>query len=534
MLLIASIIGLYGFCLYTLGLLGWLYTWIVLVFTIGFFIGCYFFLRERIVLPHHTLHFSKPEKILLILLGLQILINLIGALGPEIGFDALWYHLTIPKIYLTTHVISHIPGGLLYYSDMPKLTEILYLLPLSLKWEVGAKLIHFLFGISVCIVLYQFSRKYMSQWYSLLVVLLFYSNLVVGWESITAYVDLARTFFELLSFVTLIRWMEKKEKRLFILSAVMLGLAVSTKLLSLSSLPIFLVLIVWNGLKNREQLTETAKRIFLFTAITFFIPLPWFVNSFLATGKPFYPFLTDLYQKRSEYGSLSVIKLIQDIWDLFTRSSDPLSPLYLISWPLVILQVKKAHRVYVLSFIYLIFSLGIWYFLPRVGGGRFMLPYLPVFSFLTVYTLINLENKVQYQVIYKLLVWLVVLYSVVSIGYRGVANAKFVPYLVDRETKAQFLSKHLNFSYGDFYDTDGYFAKNFKKSDKALLYGFHNLYYVDFPFIDSTWVQKGDKFNYIVVQNTALPQQYKYWNLVYSNELTGVRVYSTGGMMWVY
>ncbi len=48
----------------------------------------------------------KNDKISLSLAGLlviQVIINLIGALGPELGFDALWYHLTIPKIYFEFH-----------------------------------------------------------------------------------------------------------------------------------------------------------------------------------------------------------------------------------------------------------------------------------------------------------------------------------------------------------------------------------------------------------------------------------------------
>ena len=50
-----------------------------------------------------NLHKQKTISLLLFLVVLQVSINLIGVLGPELAFDALWYHLTLPKIYLEKH-----------------------------------------------------------------------------------------------------------------------------------------------------------------------------------------------------------------------------------------------------------------------------------------------------------------------------------------------------------------------------------------------------------------------------------------------
>ena len=102
------------------------------------------------------------------------------------------------------------------------------------------------------------------------------------------------------------------------------------------------------------------------------------------------------------------------------------------------------------------------------------------------------------------------------------------------QSRSEFLSKNLNFSFGDFYDTDDYFRKNIKQNDKVLLYGFHNLYYVDFPFVDSSWVKKGDSFNYIAVQNSDLPKRFVDWDLIYNNSLTKVKLYKKGNVRWAY
>ena len=50
---------------------------------------------------------------------LQALLNFATVFTPEIGFDALWYHLTLPKLWLLKHQ-WHFNGGLLYYSVMPR------------------------------------------------------------------------------------------------------------------------------------------------------------------------------------------------------------------------------------------------------------------------------------------------------------------------------------------------------------------------------------------------------------------------------
>ena len=158
------------------------------------------------------------------------------------------------------------------------------------------------------------------------------------------------------------------------------------------------------------------------------------------------------------------------------------------------------------------------------------MPYLPVFSILAVYSIEKLKDK-KIEIVIMIAV---VIVALSSIFYRAAANKKFVPVLLGSQSKSTFLAKNLNFSFGDFYDTDGYFAKTVKQSDKVLLFGFHNLYYVDFPFIDSSYVKKGDKFNYIAVQNSSLPVRFSDWKEIYYNRLAHVGLYVKEGKKWVY
>lgn len=531
----AVLIGIYSYLIFSIGLLGFLNSKIISVFSIAYFFLSFYFLKK-----YEFLKFKVSGKILnnrlvlliLLVLTLQIIANFIGVLGPELSFDALWYHLTLPKLYILNNTITYIPGGLLYYSAMPKLTEMLYTAGLLFGNEVIPKMISFSFGILICITMYSISRKFLNQSHSFLAVIIFYSNLIVGWQSVTSYIDLARTFFEVIALWGFINFWEKGEKKWLTQSAIMLGLAIATKLLAFSSLFIFTLFIFYRYFnKKHKNYRRITTSILKYWCLAILIPSPWLVFSFVHTGNPVYPFFTDIYPVGLSTGLFNPINFIKEMWFFFTNLSDPISPLYLIFLPFVIVYFRKLNSVLKIISIYSVLAVIIWYFTPRTGGGRFILPYLPAFSILVSGTI---NKLIKNKYLYKFSLILVFITAFISIGYRGIANSKYIPVILGQQSKANFLENHLNFSFGDFYDTDWYFKNNIRKTDKVLLYGFHNLYYVNFPFIDSSWVKKGDTFNYIAVQDSDIPERFLDWDLVYSNPTTKVMLYSKGDIKWTY
>lgn len=545
MFIIAVLIGLYSYCIFALGLLGLLTSKYITVVTIIFLLTTSIFYRQNIAsyilniqknLKSKKLYQAPFNILLILLLFLQVAVNMTGALGPELGFDALWYHLTLPKLYLLHHAVFHISGGLLYYSDMPKLAEMLYVSAIAIHSEIAAKILHFGFGILSVFALYTLSKKFFSETLSLVVAVIFYSNLVVAWESTTTYVDLTRTFFEIMAFWAFIEWWRRDEKIWLIKSALMTGFAITTKLLAFGSLFIFLFLITVHYLfyRKRKSFTGLVSDNILYTFISLLIPLPWLLFSYIHTKNFVYPFFTSIYPVSLHLDILSPLKFLEDTWYLFTHAADPISALYIILFPLLLVLFKKLNTEFKIIGLYVLLSVLLWYVLPRTGGGRFILPYLPIFSILAVWIIrqISLEKHVK-QLRFILYLFVVIAASV-SIGYRTLANAKYLPVILGQESKSAFLQKHLNFSFGDFYDTDGYFKDRIKQSDTVLLYGFHNLYYIDFSYIDSSWVKKGDRFTHIAVQNAELPRRFIHWELVYKNDVTHVKLYWLGDRRWVY
>lgn len=536
--IIAIAIILYSYSIFTLGLISALQKVPVgLVSAAFFFFLCIIIYQKRVyasIITNFLLKRDRKDKVTyysMLLSALILVVNFIGALSPELSFDALWYHLTIPKLYIMQEKLSYIPGGLFYYSVMPKIIDVLYIVPLLFFNEIGAKIIHYMFGIGTCISLYVLSRQFVSQKISSLVLLIFLSNLVVSWEMTVAYIDLGRTFFETLCVLGLVLWMKKKKNKYLYLSGLMLGAAVASKYLALVSVLISITLVIFILLKKYKITKQSLTYFLIYLCCMTLIPLPWLIFAYIHTGNPLYPsFSTSVNEIIFSWGQLVPWNIIKGVWNMFMNSSDPISPIYVVMTPLIFMQWKKFGEIEKFILFYSVLAILFLYFLPQIGGGRFLLAYLPLFSLLCGITLAQLRKKRLERVVIGVIFFL----GIITVGYRSLAQLKYVPVIIGVQSKDEFLSKNLNFSFGDYYDVDNYMQKTIKEDETVLVIGSHNLYYMDFPFIHESYVKKGDTFNYILVQQSILPERFKNFNKIYSNKSTGVDLYSSGGKKWIY
>lgn len=520
MLALALIIGAYSYSILFLGLFHFLNFPSVLFATIVFtLIACILFqkdiLKTLVFLKREIKTFRKIEIFFILLLFLIAIINLIGALGPELSFDALWYHLTIPKLFIDAHSVYFIKGELLYYSLWPKLAEMLYLSGLILGNEIIAKLIHFTFGILTTIVVYKIARLHISRFYSLVASLIFYSNLVVAWLSITAFVDLTRSFYEGMAFLYFLKYIKDKKMRNFVLSAVLLSLAISSKLLSIGSILIFIMLIFFI---QKISFKDKLKKSILYISCSLLVPLPYLIISFYYTGNPLYPLFTKLISPYFPLGLLYPLNFVKSFLSVFLFSPDPLNPIYLIVLPLVILSFKQNLLKARYVVFYAIVSLFVFYLAPQTGGGRFIVAYLPALSVLAAVSIASLNKSMQ-----KILLTTIILIAFISISYRFIANLRFIPVVLGYQTKNDFLMQNLNFSFGDFYDDEG-IIKKIVKNNRVMIVGIHNLYYVDFPFTIPEWGGVGNE-KYTLLYNPSAEEIIKRGKILYKNPITHVTLY---------
>lgn len=522
MFALAILVGLLSYTVFFLGIFHVLYFQTIFIVTVGCSMCAIAYYSNKYNKFDNSFvkNLDKVSVLLIILFLLQAIINFIGALGPELGFDALWYHLTLPKIFLEQHSIFYIPGGLFYYSTMPKLTEMLYVIALAFQGEILAKVIHFTFGILISIALYQISRKFLDKKFSLLCVVVFYSNLVVAWESTTAYIDLVRTFFEILALWALLNYRKNFNIKWLIMTATMIGFAITTKLIAIFSLLIFIVLFIAIYKEAKFSMYEIAKKIVLIIIITFLIPFPWLLFSFISTGNPFYPVFSSVYRTNYSLSLFNPVQIMQTFFSLFLRSADPINPIYFIMIPVIFVERRKFKMTDKLVLMYSFLSFIIWYITPQTGGGRFILPYLPIISLITTILIRNQKKPKQY-----IFIGTIIIVSFISICYRGIANSRYIPVILGMESKDNFLVNNLNFNFGDFYDENSEIKKIIRPTSTVLMYGIHNLYYVEFPFVHESYQKTSDNFQYVLIPDADDYPQYKTWKLVYHNSKTKVNLY---------
>jgi hypothetical protein len=249
------------------------------------------------------------------------------------------------------------------------------------------------------------------------------------------------------------------------------------------------------------------------------------------TKNPFYPLFTKYYSEVIEPTVFSIPTAVNDLYTTFVTAADPINPVYLISIPIIFVTVKFYKREEKLFLIYIIGVLIMWLITPRTGGGRFLLPYLPIFSLVVGMTI----SKIKSLEIKKILYCVVILTTITTVGYRLLAMKDGFSVITNMQSKSEYLINNLNFAYGDFYDVDGYFKKHMTPQDTVLIYDIHNLYYAEFSFIHESYVKSGDEFNYILTkEGSALPDRFYAWKEVYRNSKSGVVLYAQEGNTWVY
>jgi len=518
-------LGLYSLIILLFGHLGWFSREKIFLLNLALLITAvfWFVLRGRFWLIKligdigtWLRSLSRWGKCLLIIGFSSVFINLAGVLTPEISYDALWYHLTIPKLLLDQGRLFFIPGGLLYYSAMPKLTEMYYLVALLYQGEILAKFIHFGFGILSAIVIYKIARLYLKKNSSILSAVIFYTMPVVSWLSTASYIDLARTFFEVLALYYFICWAKTKKDNYIIRAGLMVGFEVGTKLLGLGSIPIYIILIGLFSEKRTMFIRAVSKFIIFMVCVGF----PWYLSAYILAGNPFHPIFAGVLGGEASLVGFDLFKFGEDFWQLFTNTADPLTPVVLILAPLVILNLFKLTRLERLLLWYCFFSYVVWYITPRTASGRFILPYMAGFVILVIVVF----KKHYLHSSKKLIYFLIVLTVLGNLGFRVFGSAHFFPYIFGGVGKDEYLIRNLSFQTNVFYDIDGYFAKTIKENEKVLVYCSHNLFYMDFSFVHESWY-KGGKYDYVLSQNCELLEKFNKLPLVYKNNISGVKLY---------
>lgn len=233
----------------------------------------------------------RPEGIRLITLLailLAVIFALVGVLSPSdaIDWDALAYHLAVPKLWLAAGHIA--PISFIHHSNFPGAVDYLYIWGLQWGGESGAKAFTLAFHCYGIFAVFGFARQVYGELAAWWGALAWTTMPVVLWLSGTAYIDVQNGLYAGLGILFAALWLRERRGEFAWLSGIMLGLAAGSKYTGLQT--IFAVVAVLVVALALGRSAGRWRGVVLMGGLAALIASPWYAKNALWTGNPVYPF----------------------------------------------------------------------------------------------------------------------------------------------------------------------------------------------------------------------------------------------------
>ncbi|MDI6784938.1 MAG: phospholipid carrier-dependent glycosyltransferase, partial [bacterium] len=183
--------------------------------------------------PFQFFRFLISKSLLLIVILIVALVNLLGALTPEVRHDSLQYHQTIPHYYLLERRVAEVPYTIYYTYALN--AEMIYTLGLAIGFgnSMLPKLFHCFAAILTAIAVYGLAKKYTNNSLTaLLSSAIFYTLPQVAWMSSSAFNENWWMLFGVLAIIAWFEWYHTNQTAWLILSALFCGFGMGTKLIA--------------------------------------------------------------------------------------------------------------------------------------------------------------------------------------------------------------------------------------------------------------------------------------------------------------
>ncbi len=237
------------------------------------------------------------ERVLAGLSATLVLYQLLLALAPPTKWDALTYHLQMPRQYLEAGRLIFLPEN--PYWGHPQLVEMLYTLGASAHRVETASVIGWAAGVIFLLGLLSFTNTRLAilrgdsgstnaGWMAVTAVVAGYTfRNLLSW----AYTDGFSALFGLCGLILFLAWLDNDIQdagrgRWLLWAGVFAGLAAGTKWTAgVLALGIFLAALIF-----RKQTGPRWKTFLLAGGLAFLVVTPWLLKNLLVTGSPLYPY----------------------------------------------------------------------------------------------------------------------------------------------------------------------------------------------------------------------------------------------------
>lgn len=345
------------------------------------------------------------ERLACLILLICLSTLFLHVLTPEIGKDALIYHLAVPKLFIEHHGFYFIEGNI--FANYPLFGEMLYIVGLILQGDILAKGIPFILLLFILLGMGLFIRRRIGKdSFPYLAMLILISVPSVFITAHMAYNDFFVTYYCLGAVFAFISWSEQNDRGWLILCGLFSGLAVACKYTALL-LPFLGALgVLWSARSRKLHTKEAAQNISMYLIFLVLAGSPFYIKNWVITGNPVYPFLFSIFGGAGwEPGQARLYDLFVHTlgmgkepldylllpWNVSLRAKMDslqfdgiLGPVFLILLPFVF-GLRKPGRPIAIILVYCACTLLFWAFSAQ--QIRYLIPVLPFLSILTVFIL---------------------------------------------------------------------------------------------------------------------------------------------------
>ena len=221
-------------------------------------------------------------------LALPIALN---AAVPPFYWDALTYHLAVPKAYADAHGFIYMPDNV--YASMPMGGSLFYLWPYLWDGLITARASHLVATLLALSLTYRLGRIWLSRFYGALacafVMLTSPVMVVIG----GAHNDHFQILFTVAALYVYFKWSRggaAAPKRAWLALGIFVGAALAVKYSAYAVVAAFVPIWVYDVIRKRVRPSWVVKAVI----VAFVMVAPWLVKAFVERGSPVFPLFYDI------------------------------------------------------------------------------------------------------------------------------------------------------------------------------------------------------------------------------------------------
>lgn len=474
-------IGTIGWIVFWFGIVGLLESWLLWFLLLPGVLSL-LCLRSKLKIPEFS-NIRQISLMLLVVLMITFVFDLLEATAPPIDADTLAYHFALPKQFLKNEFIEFVPIAV--QGAIPLLTHMSYLLALGLGGELTLTLWTFTTQLFMALVLYGIGRRWLSQEWSLALVLVFLTTPAVIYGGGSGHMEVRLALYMLVGAISAAEGVKNRSTGLIILAGLMAGFFIGSKYYGLFAATGIGIIILMQ--KN------FLKPILIYTGITIFVGCQWYVWNWWHSGIPVFPSLYHFMgSPASPYWNESINKIFTEgygelvcvpanffwmLWypiatTLFPQSCWDsgrigLGPYLLLLLPGVIsagwvYRRKLRHSLIFKVTLPAIFYYMLWFLIPSNQLTRQILPVYPLVLLGAIVCLERISVYPGQQWYKKLLTLSTSICVIIGMCIYSLFSFNNIKYHWQNETRDQFYSRNIG-----YYNVAQWINANLSQTDKV-------------------------------------------------------------------